>query len=48
MLFSFILQAQQERLRNVLGYTAKGRDDNSHANIVRSYVARWLTEFDDA
>ena len=47
MLFSFILQAQQEGLRNVLVIHGKGRDDNSHANIVRSYVARWLTEFDD-
>ena len=48
MLFSFILQAQQEGLRNVLVIHGKGRDDNSHANIIRSYVARWLTEFDDA
>ncbi|ASG44294.1 DNA mismatch repair protein MutS [Citrobacter freundii] len=47
MLFSFILQAQQEGLRNVLVIHGKGRDDNSHANIIRSYVARWLTEFDD-
>ncbi|EPJ3205266.1 DNA endonuclease SmrA [Salmonella enterica subsp. enterica serovar Derby] len=47
MLFSFILQAQQDGLRNVLVIHGKGRDDNSHANIVRSYVARWLTEFDD-
>ena len=34
-------------LRNVLIIHGKGRDDKSHANIVRSYVARWLTEFDD-
>ncbi|MEG0101241.1 MAG: DNA endonuclease SmrA [Citrobacter sp.] len=47
MLFSFIHRARQERLRNVLIIHGKGRDDNSHANIVRSYVARWLTEFDD-
>lgn len=47
MLFSFILQAQQDGLRNVLVIHGKGRDDNAHANIVRSYVARWLTEFDD-
>lgn len=47
MLFSFIHQALQEGLRNVLIIHGKGRDDNSHANIVRSYVARWLTEFDD-
>lgn len=36
MLFSFILQAQQEGLRNVLVIHGKGRDDNSHANIIRS------------
>ena len=47
MLFSFILQAQRDGLRNVLVIHGKGRDDNAHANIVRSYVARWLTEFDD-
>ncbi|ELD0979387.1 Smr/MutS family protein, partial [Citrobacter freundii] len=35
MLFSFILQAQQEGLRNVLVIHGKGRDDNSHANIIR-------------
>ena len=47
LLFSFIVQAQQDGLRNVLIIHGKGRDDSSHANIVRSYVARWLTEFDD-
>ena len=46
-LFSFLLQSLQDGLRNVLIIHGKGRDDNSHANIVRSYVARWLTEFDD-
>ncbi|HFZ8993359.1 TPA: DNA endonuclease SmrA [Citrobacter freundii] len=45
MLFSFIHQAQQDGLRNILIIHGKGREDNSHANIVRSYVARWLTEF---
>ncbi|POT55190.1 DNA endonuclease SmrA [Citrobacter amalonaticus] len=47
MVFSFILQAQQDGLRNVLIIHGKGREDKSHANVVRSYVARWLTEFDD-
>ncbi|SQB39904.1 Probable DNA endonuclease SmrA [Citrobacter koseri] len=47
MLFSFICQARQDGLRNVLIIHGKGREDNAHANIVRSYVARWLTEFDD-
>ncbi|HAT7525741.1 TPA: DNA endonuclease SmrA [Citrobacter koseri] len=47
MLFSFICQARQDGLRSVLIIHGKGREDNAHANIVRSYVARWLTEFDD-
>ncbi len=48
MVFSFIQQALADGLRNVLIiHNGKGRDDKSHANIVRSYVARWLTEFDD-
>lgn len=47
MLFRFILEAQKEGLRNVLIIHGKGREAKSHANIVRSYVARWLTEFED-
>lgn len=47
MVFSFIQQATADGLRNVLIIHGKGREDKSHANIVRSYVARWLTEFDD-
>ncbi|MDK9606777.1 DNA endonuclease SmrA [Lelliottia wanjuensis] len=46
MLFAFIQQAQQDSLRNLIIIHGKGREDNSHANIVRSYLARWLTEFD--
>ncbi|CBG88428.1 DNA endonuclease SmrA [Citrobacter rodentium] len=46
-LFSFIMQSLQDGLRNVLIIHGKGREDRSHANIVRSYLARWLTEFDD-
>lgn len=46
-LFSFMLQARKQGLRNLLIIHGKGRDDESHANIVRSYVARWLKEFDD-
>ncbi|MGL4725255.1 MAG: DNA endonuclease SmrA [Scandinavium sp.] len=47
MLFAFIHQAHQDGLRNVLIIHGKGKADNSHANIIRSYLARWLTEFDD-
>ncbi|KNC09421.1 DNA endonuclease SmrA [Klebsiella sp. RIT-PI-d] len=45
--FAFITQAHQDGLRNLLIVHGKGRDDNAHANIVRSYVARWLCEFED-
>ena len=47
MLFSFMHQAGKDNLRNLLIIHGKGRDDNSHANIVRSYLARWLTEFEE-
>ncbi|MGY6029614.1 DNA endonuclease SmrA [Phytobacter sp. AG2a] len=47
LLFSFMHQAHAEGLRNLLIIHGKGRDDNSHANIIRSYLARWLPEFDD-
>ena len=46
-LFAFIRQAQKENLRNVLIIHGKGKEDGSHANIIRSYLARWLTEFDE-
>ena len=44
MLFAFVVQAQKEGLRNLLIVHGKGRDDNAHANIIRSYLARWLVE----
>lgn len=47
MLFSYIQQARKEGLRNVLIIHGKGREDKSHPNIIRSFLARWLTEFDD-
>ncbi len=46
-LYAFILQAKRDGLRNLLIIHGRGREVESHANIVRSYVARWLTEFDD-
>jgi DNA-nicking Smr family endonuclease len=45
-LFSFMQQANKRGLRNLLIIHGKGRDDESHANIVRSYLARWLPEFE--
>ena len=47
LLFAFIHQAQQENLRNVLIIHGKGKEERSHANVIRSYLARWLTEFED-
>lgn len=46
-LFAFIHQVQQDNFRNVLIIHGKGKEDGSHANIVRSYLARWLSEFDE-
>lgn len=47
MLFTFIGQSYQDGLRNVLIIHGKGKDDKSHANIIRSYLARWLTELEE-
>ena len=47
MLFSYIIATRQEGFRNILIVHGKGREDKSHPNIVRSFLARWLTEFDD-
>jgi DNA-nicking Smr family endonuclease len=47
LLFSFMHQAHQDGLRNFMIIHGKGREDASHANIVRSYLARWLPEFDE-
>ncbi|MCT4716928.1 DNA endonuclease SmrA [Enterobacteriaceae bacterium H18W14] len=47
MLFALIQQAKKDGLRNLLIVHGKGRDDRSHANIVRSYLARWLPEFEE-
>lgn len=46
-LFAFIVQAQKQGLRNLLIIHGKGKEDGSHANIIRSYLSRWLTELED-
>ena len=46
-LFAFMMEARKDSLRNLLIVHGKGREDESHANIVRSYLARWLQQFDD-
>lgn len=45
-LYTFMLQAQQFNFRNLLIIHGKGREDDAHANIVRSYLARWLPQFE--
>uniref|UniRef100_UPI003D6ED6A0 DNA endonuclease SmrA n=2 Tax=Gammaproteobacteria TaxID=1236 RepID=UPI003D6ED6A0 len=47
MLYAFIRQASRDGLRNLIIIHGKGREQNSHPNVVRSYLARWLTEFED-
>ncbi|KAB7896614.1 DNA endonuclease SmrA [Rouxiella sp. S1S-2] len=46
-LFSFFLQAQARSLRTLLVVHGRGRHDQSHANIVRSYLAKWLKQLDE-
>ncbi|EMH4160983.1 DNA endonuclease SmrA [Pluralibacter gergoviae] len=46
MLFAFIHQSLHDGLRNVLIVHGKGREEGAHGNIIRSYLARWLTELD--
>ena len=46
-LFAFFCQAQAENLRTLLIIHGRGREDESHANIVRSYIAKWLQQLDD-
>lgn len=44
-LFEFMLQMQRTPGSTVLIIHGKGRHNHSHANIVRSFVARWLAQF---
>lgn len=46
-LFSFFLQAQAQNLRTLLIIHGRGRHDESHPNIVRSYLAKWLKQLDE-
>lgn len=46
-LFTFIREVRQAGFRNLLIIHGKGRDSESHANIVRSYLDRWLRELDE-
>lgn len=45
-LFSFIQDALTHDLRCLLVVHGRGRALDSHANVVRSYVAKWLMQFE--
>ncbi|MFU9137376.1 DNA endonuclease SmrA [Erwinia tasmaniensis] len=46
-LYQFMRQAEKDNIRNLLIIHGKGRDTTSHANIVRSYLSRWLQQFEN-
>ncbi|ART61695.1 DNA endonuclease SmrA [Kushneria marisflavi] len=46
-LFRFIREAHQHELRCVMIVHGRGKSDESHANVVRSYVGKWLEQFDE-
>ena len=45
-LYKFIVHSEQLGMRNLIVIHGKGKEDGSHANIIRSYLARWLPEFE--
>lgn len=45
LLFEFMERVTQEECRTLLIIHGRGPSDDSHANRVRSFVARWLTQF---
>ena len=47
MLFTYLQEAKRQGLRNLLIIHGKARHDRAHANIVRSFLARWLTQFEE-
>lgn len=47
MLFSYLQEAQRQNLRNLLIIHGKARSESAHANIIRSFLARWLTQFEE-
>ncbi|WP_150123535.1 DNA endonuclease SmrA [Halotalea alkalilenta] len=46
-LFAFIRDAHSHQLRSLLIVHGRGREDASPANVLRSYVAKWLAQFDE-
>ncbi|EXU76945.1 MULTISPECIES: DNA endonuclease SmrA [Erwinia] len=47
ILYRFMLEAMLENCRNLLIIHGKGSKDTAHANIVRSYLFRWLQQFEE-
>lgn len=47
LLFPFIQDAYANDLRSVLIVHGRGRDIDSPANVLRSYIAKWLIQFDE-
>lgn len=47
LIFPFIQDAYANDLRSVLIVHGRGRDIDSPANVLRSYVAKWLIQFDE-
>lgn len=46
-LFSFIREAHEHELRCVLVVHGRSREINGSANVLRSYLAKWLCQFDE-
>lgn len=47
LIFPFIQDAYANDLRSVLIVHGRGRDIDSPANVLRSYVAKWLLQFEE-
>ncbi|HDZ46770.1 hypothetical protein LCGC14_0121270 [marine sediment metagenome] len=47
MLFPFIQDAYANDLRSVLIVHGRGREIDSPANVLRSYLAKWLSQFEE-
>ncbi|MGS2743632.1 DNA endonuclease SmrA [Halomonas sp. LS-001] len=47
MLFPFIQEAYAHDLRSVLIVHGRGRELDSPANVLRSYLAKWLCQFEE-
>ncbi|WP_458525701.1 DNA endonuclease SmrA [Onishia taeanensis] len=46
-LFGFIRDAYAQGLRSLMVVHGRGREDDSPANVLRSYLAKWLGQFEE-